>query len=95
MTPEKAMEAAKEITGGAAALAREIGGVTRQAVDKWKVCPPRHVLKVEAAVARAKERLKRAPTKHDLCPDLFPEPRAAGRGAASITKTAKKPRKGD
>jgi DNA-binding transcriptional regulator YdaS (Cro superfamily) len=72
MTPEKALKAAIKIIGGPAAVAREIGAVTRQAVTQWKQCPAGHVLELEKAVQRAKDRLKVAPTKHDLRPDLYP-----------------------
>jgi DNA-binding transcriptional regulator YdaS (Cro superfamily) len=76
MTPEKALQHAMAIVGGPAEMARQIGGdVTRQAVGQWKVCPPTRVLDVVAAVERAKARLKTAPTKHDLRPDIYPPPR--------------------
>lgn len=75
MTPEKALQHAIAIVGGPAEMARQIGGVTRQSVGQWTVCPPTRVLDVVAAVERAKARLKSAPTKHDLRPDIFPPPR--------------------
>lgn len=80
MTPEKALKAAILIVGGPALLARELGGVTRQAVGQWKTCPAERVLDVEKAVARAKERVKTAPNRHDLRPDLYPPTERTARG---------------
>jgi DNA-binding transcriptional regulator YdaS (Cro superfamily) len=69
MTPEAALQKAVEICGGEAELARRIG-ITVQAVNQWKVAPPRRVLQIEEATGGQV-------TKEQLCPDMYPQQAAA------------------
>lgn len=69
MTPEAALKKAVEACGTEAELARRIG-VTGQAINQWKVAPPRRVLAIEAATNGAVSR-------HDLCPAMYPRQEAA------------------
>lgn len=90
VTPEEAFAVAVKILGGKAALAAAIG-TTRQNVNVWKTVPAKWVLTTVEAIKKAQA--VKAPTAHQLCPQMFPvkqsKPRAAGRGAASARKTAK------
>jgi DNA-binding transcriptional regulator YdaS (Cro superfamily) len=74
MTPEEAFQKAVKIVGGGTALAKEIGA-SKQQISQWKRVPERWVMPVADAVRRAKEVLRRAPTEHDLRPDLYPRRR--------------------
>ncbi|MBZ5761546.1 helix-turn-helix domain-containing protein [Rhizobium sp. VS19-DR104.2] len=48
--------------GGPAALAKEIGGLTSQAVSQWKKVPAERVLEVERVTGIS---------RHQLRPDVF------------------------
>lgn len=78
MTEQEAIGAAIKIVGGVGALAAEINAekgqkrISAQAVGQWTRCPKNRVLAVEAAVRRAKQRLRDAPTRFDLRQDLYP-----------------------
>lgn len=76
MTEETALAQAIRIVGGKSALAAAISTpakpVSAQTIGQWKKCPAERVLAVEAAVMRAKERLRNAPTRHQLRPDIYP-----------------------
>jgi DNA-binding transcriptional regulator YdaS (Cro superfamily) len=68
-----ALAKAIENSGGPAALARAIGGLTSQAVSQWKKCPADRVLDVERLTGVS---------RHDLRPDIFgPAPAATGEAA--------------
>lgn len=58
----EAIERAINLAGGPTALAREIGGLTSQAVSQWKKCPAERVLDVE--------RLSGV-SRYELRPDIF------------------------
>lgn len=51
-----------ELAGGPSALARDIGGITPQAISQWKKVPAERVLDVERAIGIS---------RHDLRPDIF------------------------
>lgn len=64
------IQRAAEKAGGQSALARLVGGITPQAVQKWcetGVVPAERVLQVEAAV-------NGAVTRYELRPDIYPLP---------------------
>lgn len=68
-TDESAIRKAVRLAGSQSALARKLG-LSPQAVQKWcstGEVPDRKVLGVEAAVSGAVSR-------HELRPDLYPEP---------------------
>lgn len=58
----EAITRAIEAAGGPAALAREIGGLTSQAVSQWKKAPAERVLDVERITGIS---------RHELRPDIF------------------------
>lgn len=79
MTPEQALEAAREILGGNSAIARIVSAArpdracTPQAVAQWRRCPRDRVKPVADALRQAKG--CRFPTEHDLDPEDFPKVR--------------------
>jgi DNA-binding transcriptional regulator YdaS (Cro superfamily) len=73
---EKAMEKAKALAGGAAAMANAIGGLTSQAVSQWKRAPAERVLDIERLTGVS---------RHELRPDVFgPPPDSDDAGDASV-----------
>lgn len=58
----EAVERAKRIAGGPAALAKALGGITSQAVSQWKRVPPDRVIEVERITGIS---------RHELRPDIF------------------------
>lgn len=58
----EAVERAKRIAGGPAALAKALGGITPQAVSQWKRVPPDRVIEVERITGIS---------RHELRPDVF------------------------
>lgn len=71
-TFKKAIAKAREAAGGGAALARGLK-LRRQAVYQWDKVPSHHVLSVE--------RLTKV-SRHELRPDLYPDPKTEQAGAA-------------
>jgi DNA-binding transcriptional regulator YdaS (Cro superfamily) len=65
MTPEEALQKAKEVCGSATELSRRIG-VTIQAISQWKVAPPKRALEIERATDGQV-------TKEQLCPTMYPQ----------------------
>lgn len=66
---EQALERAKANAGGAAALAKGIGGLTPQAVSQWKRAPAERVLAIETLTGVS---------RHELRPDIYgPIPKEA------------------
>jgi DNA-binding transcriptional regulator YdaS (Cro superfamily) len=65
MTPKTALKKAIKICGGPAATARALG-IKKQAVHKWKKCPPTRAIPLEAAT-------QCEVTRHQLRPDLYPD----------------------
>jgi DNA-binding transcriptional regulator YdaS (Cro superfamily) len=59
---DDALELAKSKVGGAVGLARQLGGLTSQAVSQWKKVPPNRVLDVERVTGVSRYRLR---------PDLY------------------------
>lgn len=53
---------AKASVGGPTALARELGGITSQAVSLWRKVPVERVIDVERVTGIS---------RHDLRPDIF------------------------
>lgn len=51
-----------KVAGGPAALAKDLGGLTSQAVSQWKKVPAERVLDVERITGIS---------RHDLRPDVF------------------------
>lgn len=64
---QKTLEDATKPVGGRVELARRLG-LTRQAVYQWTEIPPKHVLKIEEFTGLS---------RHQLRPDLYPEPERA------------------
>lgn len=58
---DKALENAKQRVGGAAALAKAIGGISSQAISQWKRVPAERVLDVERITGIS---------RYELRPDL-------------------------
>jgi DNA-binding transcriptional regulator YdaS (Cro superfamily) len=65
MTPEEALQKAKEVCGSATELGRRIG-VTVQAIGQWKVAPAKRALAIERAT-------EGQVPKEQLCPDMYPQ----------------------
>lgn len=65
---ENFCEQAKDAAGGPAALAKQLGGVTPQAVSQWKKVPAERVLDVERITGIS---------RHALRPDVFGEAETA------------------
>ena len=59
---QETIERAIHLAGGPAELARQIGGLTPQAVSQWKKCPSGRVLDVERITGVS---------RHELRPDIF------------------------
>lgn len=68
---KSALETAKQAAGGNTALAKELGGLSPQAVSQWKRVPAERVLEVERVTGVS---------RHDLRPDLYP-PSKSGEAA--------------
>lgn len=60
--PQKALEDAINRAGNQSRLA-DLLGLSRQAVQRWNICPVRHALKVEGATGVS---------RHALRPDIYP-----------------------
>lgn len=91
MSPQAALERILEIMGGAEPLAAELG-IDRNNIYIWKRkgVPKKQVTPVLAAARRHVRKLSRLPTRRELCPDLTPKPRGAGRGKPNGEPRGKK-----
>lgn len=79
---EVALTRAIERIGGGTALARALG-ITPQAVDQWRICPPHWLLKIEDLTGVSKEELR---------PDMCPEPKQVAPAAAGAESGDSAPR---